>query len=165
MGVELSSANVNQNGSKRRGKTTRAHWNNLASHFHLPMNGGAGQSPSHDQEPHNAPQNSSQERLVRVPEDAQLLPQTDIKEEGEVLLDTVNGQIELLDHSQEVMAGPSEPGTQMAEDGQDWLSEGDHELKRVKVRLAECRPCEGSHLHRTCSSPLSTSSTFVLIGL
>ncbi len=129
------------------------------------MNGGAGQSPSHDQEPHNAPQNSSQERLVKVPEDAQLLPQTDIKEEGEVLLDPVNGQIELLDQSQDAMAGPSESATQMAEDGQDWLSEGDHELKRVKVRLAECRPCEGSHLHRTCSSPLSTNSTFVLIGL
>jgi hypothetical protein len=165
MGSELSNSNLNKNESERRGKTTRARWNNLTSHFHLPMNGGAGQSLSHDQDPHNASQNSSQERLVKAPEDAQLLPQTDIKEEGEVLLDPVNGQIELLDQSQEVMAGPSESATQMAEDGQDWLSEGDHELKRVKVRLAECRPCEGSHLRRTCSSPLSTSSTFVLIGL
>jgi hypothetical protein len=58
-----------------------------------------------------------------------------------VLLDQVNGQIELLE-SQEPLAGTSESGTHMPEDGQDWLQEGDHELKRVKVRLAGFPPSQ-----------------------
>lgn len=101
------------------------------------MNGG----PPHAQLPQNAPQAPPQERPVKPSDDAELLPHIDIKEEGEVLLDQVNGQIELLE-SQEPLAGTSESGTHMPEDGQDWLQEGDHELKRVKVRPAGFHPSQ-----------------------
>ncbi|KAF8638593.1 hypothetical protein AX17_002134 [Amanita inopinata Kibby_2008] len=59
--------------------------------------------------------------------------QPEIKEEGEVLLEQVNGQIELLEHSPDAMASSSESAAQLGEDGRDWLPEADHELKRVKV--------------------------------
>ena len=50
------------------------------------------------------------------------------------MLDQVNGQIELLDQSPEALVGSAESGTHLAEDAQEWLPEGDPELKRVKVR-------------------------------
>jgi len=56
-----------------------------------------------------------------------------IKEEGEVLLDTVNGQIELLEHTPEASVGSGGAGVMANEDAQDWIPDADHELKRVKV--------------------------------
>ena len=56
-----------------------------------------------------------------------------IKEEGEVLLGTVNGQIELLEHSPEANVGSGEAEVMVNEDAQDWIPDADHELKRVKV--------------------------------
>ncbi|KDR84068.1 hypothetical protein GALMADRAFT_236708 [Galerina marginata CBS 339.88] len=55
-----------------------------------------------------------------------------IKEEGEVLLGHVNGQIELLEHTPEHGVGPGESSFG-SDDGHDWLPDADHELKRVKV--------------------------------
>ncbi|KIL70395.1 hypothetical protein M378DRAFT_156518 [Amanita muscaria Koide BX008] len=66
-------------------------------------------------------------------DDQQLQSQQQIKEEGEVSLDQVSGQIELLEQSPDALVGSSESGTQLAEDGHEWLPEGDPELKRVKV--------------------------------
>ncbi|KAK2465946.1 hypothetical protein APHAL10511_001587 [Amanita phalloides] len=101
------------------------------------MNGAADQPPSllhssPDNQPHDASQIPPQPPPEIPLEDSQLMSHTTIKEEGEVLLDPVNGQIELLDQSVPV-AGPSESAPHMPEDGQDWFPENDHELKRVKV--------------------------------
>ncbi|KAF5387750.1 hypothetical protein D9615_000680 [Tricholomella constricta] len=46
-----------------------------------------------------------------------------MKEEGEASLAPVNQQIELLEHTPD----------SVVDDGQDWVPDGDHELKRVKV--------------------------------
>ncbi|KAG5648782.1 hypothetical protein DXG03_000131 [Asterophora parasitica] len=46
-----------------------------------------------------------------------------IKEDGEVSLTPVNQQIELLEHIPD----------SVVDDGQEWVPDGDHELKRVKV--------------------------------
>lgn len=51
-----------------------------------------------------------------------------VKEEGEATLEPVNGQIELLEHT---------PDT-VVDEGQDWLPDGDHEMKRVKVSTLAC---------------------------
>ena len=59
-----------------------------------------------------------------------------IKEEGEVLLGTVSGQIELLEHTPEASVGSGDAEVMVNEDAQDWIPDADHELKRVKV----CRP-------------------------
>lgn len=64
-----------------------------------------------------------------------------VKEEGEVPLEHVNGQIELVEHTPETAAGPGDSGGTVGDDGHDWLPDGDHELKRVKVSgvcLASC---------------------------
>ena len=136
-------ADVSENEGEMRGKRTRAGRNDLASHLHLLMDGSAGPPPQptlntdhDDPQPHNAttPDQSHEEtHLHTVPV---------IKEEGEVLLDQVNGQIELLDQPPEAMTGSNESGLQMAEDGQEWLPEGDHELKRVKVRFGDFPPSQ-----------------------
>jgi len=57
-----------------------------------------------------------------------------IKEEGEVLLGHVNGQIELLEHTPEHGASQGMNNFIVSEEGQDWIPNQDHELKRVKVR-------------------------------
>ena len=56
-----------------------------------------------------------------------------IKEEGEVLLETVNGQIELMEHIPEASVGSGDAEVMVNEDAQDWIPDADHELKRVKV--------------------------------
>ncbi|PPQ68299.1 hypothetical protein CVT25_001387 [Psilocybe cyanescens] len=56
-----------------------------------------------------------------------------IKEEGEVLLRHVNGQIELVEHTPTHDAGLGDGGLIMTDEGGEWLPESDHELKRVKV--------------------------------
>ena len=57
-----------------------------------------------------------------------------IKEEGEVLLEaSVSGQIELLEHTPESGVGTG-VGLIVNEEGHEWVPDGDHELKRVKVR-------------------------------
>lgn len=56
-----------------------------------------------------------------------------IKEEGEIALEPVNGQIELVEHSPDTTAGAGDTLGAAGDDGHDWLSDGDHELKRVKV--------------------------------
>lgn len=50
-------------------------------------------------------------------------PLESIKEEEEATLAPVNQQIELLEHTPETVG----------DDGQDWVPDGDHEMKRVKV--------------------------------
>lgn len=55
-----------------------------------------------------------------------------VKEEGEVTLEHANDQIELLEHASDTIVGVGEAGV-VTEDGHEWLAEGDHELKRVKV--------------------------------
>jgi protein phosphatase-4 regulatory subunit 3 len=55
-----------------------------------------------------------------------------VKEEGEVTLEHANNQIELLEHASDTIVGVGEAGV-VTEDGHEWLAEGDHELKRVKV--------------------------------
>ena len=103
------------------------------------MNGRAGHSPSpHALQPQSAPHVPPLDPLK--PTDDTQLPHP-IKQEGDML-------IELLE-AHEPLPGASESGSQMPEDGQDWLSEGDHELKRVKVRCAWCRPCEGCYWRGT----------------
>jgi protein phosphatase-4 regulatory subunit 3 len=58
-----------------------------------------------------------------------------IKQEADVSLEVVNGQIELLEHTPEAtVVGTGEAGLIVQEDGQDWIPDPDHELKRVKVR-------------------------------
>lgn len=61
-----------------------------------------------------------------------------IKEEGEVLLGTVNGQIELLEHTPEASVGSGDADVMVNEDAQDWIPDADHELKRVKVCQSSC---------------------------
>ncbi|KAJ3501132.1 hypothetical protein NLJ89_g9480 [Agrocybe chaxingu] len=56
-----------------------------------------------------------------------------VKEEGELLLDSVNGRIELLEHEQEVAVGSDEGGLLGSDDGPTWIPEPENELKRVKV--------------------------------
>ena len=56
-----------------------------------------------------------------------------IKEEGEVSLRTVNGQIEFLEHTPEVSVGSGDAEVMVNEDARDWIPDADHELKRVKV--------------------------------
>ena len=56
-----------------------------------------------------------------------------IKEEGEVLLEPVNNQIELLEHTPEATVGSGDAEVMVNEDAQDWIPDADHELKRVKV--------------------------------
>jgi protein phosphatase 4 regulatory subunit 3 len=60
-----------------------------------------------------------------------------IKEEAEVLHGTVNGQIELLEHTPEPNVGSGDAEVMVNDsDAQDWIPDADHELKRVKV----CQP-------------------------
>ena len=77
-----------------------------------------------------------------------------IKEEGEVLLEHVNGHIELLDNPADQGVGSSQAGY-VADEGQEWITDADHELKRVKVRR---------HFHlfilRFCAWTLSISLLF-----
>ncbi|KAH9482349.1 hypothetical protein JR316_0004447 [Psilocybe cubensis] len=56
-----------------------------------------------------------------------------IKEDGEVLLRHVNGQIDLVEHTPTHDPGLGDGGLIMTDEGGDWLPESDHELKRVKV--------------------------------
>jgi protein phosphatase-4 regulatory subunit 3 len=66
-----------------------------------------------------------------------------IKEEGEVLHGTVNGQIELLEHTPEPSVGSGDAEVMVNDpDAQDWIPDADHELKRVKV----CQPLYSRHL-------------------
>lgn len=58
-----------------------------------------------------------------------------VKEEGEVLLSHVNGQIELVEHTSSNDAGLGDAGMIMADDSGEWLPDSDHELKRVKVGI------------------------------
>jgi protein phosphatase-4 regulatory subunit 3 len=49
----------------------------------------------------------------------------------------VNGQIELLEHTPESGVGTGVGvGLIVNEEGHEWVPDGDHELKRVKVRKA-----------------------------
>jgi hypothetical protein len=66
----------------------------------------------------------------------QIVESVVIKEEGEVPLRTVNGQIELLEHTPEVSVGSGDAEVMVNEDARDWIPDADHELKRVKV----CQP-------------------------
>ncbi|TFK66581.1 DUF625-domain-containing protein [Pluteus cervinus] len=52
-----------------------------------------------------------------------------VKTEGDVILDQVNNQIELVEHTPDAVAASGQAG----EEGHDWAPDGDHELKRVKV--------------------------------
>ncbi|KAF9534111.1 component of IIS longevity pathway SMK-1-domain-containing protein [Crepidotus variabilis] len=61
-----------------------------------------------------------------------LIDHVTVKEEGEVLLEPVNSQIELLEGSSEIGAVPGEAGL-IVEESQEWIPDPDHELKRVKV--------------------------------
>lgn len=56
-----------------------------------------------------------------------------IKEEGEVSLDHVTGQIELLEHANGGYMGPGEGSGIVADDVQEWITDSDHDLKRVKA--------------------------------
>jgi protein phosphatase-4 regulatory subunit 3 len=61
-----------------------------------------------------------------------------IKEEGEALR-TVNGTVELLEHTSESSVGSGDAEVMVNDsDAQDWIPDADHELKRVKV-------CQSSH--------------------
>lgn len=53
--------------------------------------------------------------------------------EAEVHLEAVNGQIELLEHTPENNVVAGDGGLLLQDDGQDWIPDPDHELKRVKV--------------------------------
>ena len=65
-----------------------------------------------------------------------------IKEEGEVLHETLNRQIELLEHTPEPSVGSGDAGVMPNDsDAQDWIPDADHELKRVKV----CQPSYSRH--------------------
>ncbi|KAF9057866.1 component of IIS longevity pathway SMK-1-domain-containing protein [Panaeolus papilionaceus] len=55
-----------------------------------------------------------------------------IKEGNNPLLEQVNGQVSLLEHTHENGVGAGDPGLIGAEETQDWIPESD-ELKRVKV--------------------------------
>lgn len=55
------------------------------------------------------------------------------KQETDTPLEPANGQIELLEHTPEPAGGAGEAGLIVQEDGQDWMADSDHELKRVKV--------------------------------
>ena len=61
-----------------------------------------------------------------------LVDNTSTKDEGEALLEHVNGQIELLEGSPDVSIGSGDPGL-IVEESQEWVPDPDHELKRVKV--------------------------------
>ena len=50
-------------------------------------------------------------------------PSTDSVKAEETVLDSVNAQIELLEHTPDIVV----------DDGQDWAPDGEHEMKRVKV--------------------------------
>ena len=57
-----------------------------------------------------------------------------IKEEGEVLRGTVNGPVELLEHTPEPSVGSGDAEVMVNDsDAQEWIPDADHELKRVKV--------------------------------
>jgi len=79
-----------------------------------------------------------------------------VKEEGEVLLESVDAQIELLEHTPEVGVGSGDPGL-IVEEGQEWIPDPDHELKRVKVS----RP----HDHAPLSSSISGTYGLWLVHL
>ena len=65
-----------------------------------------------------------------------------IKEEGELIHGTVNGQIELLEHTPEPSVGSGDAEVMVNDsDAQDWIPDADHELKRVKV----CQPFCSRH--------------------
>ncbi|KAF9478406.1 DUF625-domain-containing protein [Pholiota conissans] len=59
-------------------------------------------------------------------------PLTD-NHEADIHLETVNGQIELLEHTPDNSIITGEAGLIVQDDGQDWVPDPDHELKRVKV--------------------------------
>lgn len=64
-----------------------------------------------------------------------------IKEGNNPLLEQVNGQVSLLEHTHENGVGAGDPGLIGAEETQDWIPESD-ELKRVKVRnILPISPC------------------------
>lgn len=58
---------------------------------------------------------------------------SDLKQEQDLIPVPVNAQIELLEHTPEPAGGEGEAGIVVQEDGQDWMPDSDHELKRVKV--------------------------------
>jgi len=59
--------------------------------------------------------------------------QVPVKSEGEVLVEQVNAQVELLEGSSDnsIMSGDT---TLAVQESQEWIPQPDHELKRVKVR-------------------------------
>jgi hypothetical protein len=68
-----------------------------------------------------------------------------VKEERELLHGTVNGQIELLEHTPEPSVGSGDAEVMVNDsDAQDWIPDADHELKRVKV----CQPSYSRHLSK-----------------
>lgn len=66
-----------------------------------------------------------------------LLDHVVVKEENSGLLDSVKGQIELLEGSSEIVVGAGDNGL-IVEENQEWIPDPDHELKRVKVRSFTC---------------------------
>ncbi|PPR02644.1 hypothetical protein CVT24_002127 [Panaeolus cyanescens] len=68
---------------------------------------------------------------AQAPEPVAVDP-THVKEAEDPLLEPVNGQISLLEHTHENGVGAGDPGLIVAEEAQDWIPESD-ELKRVKV--------------------------------
>lgn len=62
-----------------------------------------------------------------------------VKEEGEVLRRTVNGPLELFEHTPEASVGSGDAEVMVNDsDTQDWIPDADHELKRVKVCQSSC---------------------------
>ncbi|PFH49248.1 hypothetical protein AMATHDRAFT_148063 [Amanita thiersii Skay4041] len=75
-------------------------------------------------------QEQPQQPRVEIP---LLVQQPHVKEEGELLLDHVNGQIELLEHTPDALVPSNDSVAQTGDDSQDWIPESGEELKRVKV--------------------------------
>lgn len=75
----------------------------------------------------------SQDKGGAIAEEVAQVEPLEPKQETDPLLEPANGQIELLEHTPEAAAGAGEAGLTVQEDGQDWMADSDHELKRVKV--------------------------------
>jgi len=61
-----------------------------------------------------------------------LVDQISVKDDGEVLPEHINGQIELLEDPSRGGV-PSGESSLIVEESQEWIPDPDHELKRVKV--------------------------------